>query len=236
MLQCDYVTANNPFVKQSLLDAGIAEERILETSYGFSPQRLASAIALDRPERPPVFAFVGSGSISKGLDVLLEAWERSAVKGRLLIAGEIDPEICGTYEHVLARHDVDALGWVHDMATVYAAADVFVFPSHTEGGPLVIYEAAGSGLPSIVSPMGSGRLVRHGQEGLVVNPLDVDELAGAITRLADDRQLRETLAKNARERAQKFTWEKVGARLYGHFRAITDAPARPPTPWDEASL
>ena len=236
MLRCDFVTANNAFVKQSLLDAGIAEEHILETCYGFSPQRLASAVAVERPERPPVFAFLGSGSISKGLDVLLEAWERADINGRLLIAGEIDPEIRATYEHVLARPDVDALGWVLDTESVYAAADVFVFPSHTEGGPLVVYEAAGCGLPSIISPMGSGRLVRHGLEGLVVDPLDVDEVAGAIARLAEDQSLRETLATNARERAQKFTWKKMAARLYGLFRSIIEAPSRPPARWDEASL
>jgi glycosyltransferase involved in cell wall biosynthesis len=236
MLQCDFVTANNAFVKQSVLDAGLPEERILETSYGFNPQRLASAIAVDRPERPPVFAFVGSGSISKGLDVLLEAWERADVNGKLIIAGEIDREISATYENVLARPDVDALGWVHDMATVYAAADVFVFPSHTEGGPLVVYEAAGCGRPAIISPMGCGRLVRHGQEGLVVDPLDVDEIAEAITKLAEDPALRQTLARNARDRAQKFTWDKVGMRLYELFRGITETPSRPPAPWDEASL
>jgi glycosyltransferase involved in cell wall biosynthesis len=236
MLRCDFVTANNAFVKQSLLDAGIPAERILESSYGFSPQRLAPAINIERPERPPVFAFVGSGIIGKGLDVLLEAWERAGINGRLLIAGEIDPELGTTYEHVLARPEVCALGWARDMASVYAAADVFVFPSHAEGGPLVVYEAAGCGLPSIISPMGCGRLVRHNMEGLVINPLDVDELAGAITRLAEDRGLRETLGKNARERAQKFTWQKVGARLYQSFREITEMPSRPPAPWDEASL
>jgi len=236
MLQCDFVTANNAFVKQSLIDAGIDEQRILETSYGFSPRRLAEAITVERPKRRPVFAFVGSGTISKGLDVLLEAWERANVNGRLLIAGEIDPEIRVTYEHLFARPDVDALGWVHDMATAYAAADVFVFPSHVEGGPLVVYEAAGSGLPSIISPMGCGRLVRNGQEGLVVDPLDVDEMAGAITKLAEDPDLRKTLATNARMRAQKFTWEKVGGRLYHLFCAIAETPSQAPPRWDEASL
>jgi glycosyltransferase involved in cell wall biosynthesis len=84
--------------------------------------------------------------------------------------------------------------------------------------------------------MGCGRLVRHGQEGLVVDPLDVDEIAEAITKLAEDPALRQTLARNARDRAQKFTWDKVGMRLYELFRGITETPSRPPAPWDEASL
>jgi hypothetical protein len=49
MRQCDFVTAPNPLVAQSLLDAGIPRTKILDTFYGFNPVRLASAIGIDRP-------------------------------------------------------------------------------------------------------------------------------------------------------------------------------------------
>jgi glycosyltransferase involved in cell wall biosynthesis len=220
MLHCDFVTAPNALVRQSLLDAGLTSDHILETSYGYSARRLASAIGIERPDRRPVFAFVGEGSIRKGLDVLLEAWERAGIEGTLLLAGRIDPEIRGAYEHVFARPDVRPLGYVRDIAAVYAAADVFVFPSHEEGGPQVTYEAAACGLPCIVSPMGSGRVVRHGMEGLVVDSLDVDELSRTLKLLADDRQLRLKLGAQAAERAREFEWSKVSARLYEHFRNV----------------
>jgi glycosyltransferase involved in cell wall biosynthesis len=220
MLQCDFVTAPNPLVLQSLLDARMPRDRILETSYGYSPKRLAGAIGIERPDRPPVFAFVGVGTVRKGLDVLLEAWERASVKGKLLIAGRIDPEIQTAYERSFQRPDVQALGFVDDIATVYAAADVFVFPSHEEGGPQVTYEAAACGLSSIVSPMGAGRVVRDRIEGLIIDPLDVDELARALTLLADDAELRRKLSAQAADRAPEFEWPKVGARLCEHFRNV----------------
>lgn len=218
MAQCDFVTAPNALVSKSLSDAGIPASKILQTSYGYNPVRLSKAIGIDRPSRSPVFAFVGLGHIRKGLDVLLEAWELAGVDGKLLIAGRIEDDIRADYTNVLSRADVRELGFIDDIASVYAAADVFVFPTHEEGGPQVIYEAAACGLASIVSPMGTGRVVRHEQECLVIDPLKVDDLATAITKLAADKQLRLEFGTNAARRAKEFTWSKVAGRLYEQLR------------------
>lgn len=214
MALCDYLTAPNSLVTQSLLDAGIAPSRILETSYGWSPQRLAAAADLRRPERKPVFAFVGLGIIRKGLNLLLEAWERARVDGRLVIAGTIADEIREVSARQLALPGVEELGFVADVARVYAAADVFAFPTHEEGGPQVVYEAAGCGLPCLVSPMGAGRVVRDGVEGYVIDPFDVDGWARAIHALATNAHLRQSLGDAAARRAQAFTWDRVGRRLH----------------------
>lgn len=225
---CDFVTAPNALVAQSLLDAGIPQEKILETFYGFNPRRLAEAIGIDRPKRPPVFAFVGHGIVRKGLDVLLEAWDRAAPNGTLLLAGPIDDELRVAYSSILSRPDVKELGHVKNIASVYAAADVFVFPTHEEGGPQVIYEAAGCGLPSIVSPMGAGRIVRPDIECLMIDPLSVDDVAASLTRLAEDEPLRRSLGTAAQKRAHEFTWAKAGSHLYLQFRAAAGSrsPAR----------
>lgn len=222
MLECDYVTAPNAIVAQSLKDEGVPDHRIIETCYGFDPERLKAAIGIRRPDRPPVFAFVGLGIVRKGLDVLLEAWEAANATGKLLLAGRIEDDIRKSYHHILSRSDVEELGYVDDIAKVYAAADVFVFPSHEEGGPQVIYEAAGSGLPSIVSQMGAGRIIRDQHEGLIIDPLDVNALADAITELAQNSVLRGRLAAVATESAQEFTWSKVGGRLCDQLISIAD--------------
>lgn len=220
MLECDYVTAPNALVAQSLRESGIPESKILDTFYGFNPTRLAPAIGIDRPMRPPVFAFVGLGIVRKGFDVLLEAWERANIDGTLLIAGQVEDDVRVAYTDTLSRPDVQLLGYVKDIAEVYAAADVFVFPTHEEGGPQVVYEAAGCGLASIVSPMGAGRIVRDGIECLLIDPLSVDELAAAITRLASDEGLRRSMGAAAAERARSFTWGDAATSLYRQFCAI----------------
>lgn len=214
MALCDFVTAPGDFVAQSLVDAGIARERILKTSYGWSPTRLAGAVDLDRPDRPPVFAFVGLGIVRKGLNLLLEAWEQANVKGKLLIAGRIHDDIRGICARQLARPDIQELGYIPDIASVYAAADVFVFPTHEEGSPQVTYEAAGCGLAMIVSPMGSGPIVRNGREGYVIDPFDTNAWAEAIRVLAQDAVLRRRFGAAASAQAKEYTWQHAGARLY----------------------
>jgi glycosyltransferase involved in cell wall biosynthesis len=223
MLMCDFIFAPNELVAESARVAGVPEERILQTSYGFSPERLAGAIGTLRPARDPVFAFVGLGIVRKGIDVLLEAWDRAAIKGKLLIAGRLDEEIGRAYAATLERPDVEPLGYVSDITRVYAAADVFVFPSHEEGGPQVTYEAAACGLPCIVSAMGAGRLVRDEIEGIIIDPCSVDELAAAMARLAEDAAFRNRLAEKAALRAGEFTWAKVAARRY---QQLSDAVTR----------
>jgi glycosyltransferase involved in cell wall biosynthesis len=221
MSACDFVTAPGPFVTQSLVDSGIPPERIIETAYGWSPTRLAGAVDLQRPERPPVFLFVGMGIFRKGLDLLLEVWEKANIEGQLVIAGRIEDEIRTGWAKQLARPDVSHSGYQRDVASVYGNADVFIFPTYEEGGPLVVYEAAGSGLPCLVSPMGAGRLVRHGQEGYVIDPLDVDAWVDAIRQLAGDVSLRRRMGAAAATRAKDFTWERVTARLQDKIMAAT---------------
>jgi glycosyltransferase involved in cell wall biosynthesis len=215
MALCNYVTAPNPMVAQSLIDAGIPADRILETSYGWSPARLAGAVNVTRPDRKPTFAFVGLRIIRKGLNLLLEAWKRADVDGRLLLAGNIDDDIREVCSRHLALPSVEQLGFVRDISNVYAAADVFVFPSHEEGGPQVTYEAAACGLPSIVSAMGAGRIVRNQTEGFVVDPFDIDGWIHAIRTMASEPTLRRDLGLAASQRSMAFTWQQVGSRLYG---------------------
>jgi glycosyltransferase involved in cell wall biosynthesis len=221
MSLCDYVTAPNDFVAQSLVDSRIKPDRILNTSYGWSPQRLAGALGVTRTERLPIFAFVGLGIVRKGLDLLLKIWEAADVKGTLIIVGRVDEDIRARCGRELAREDVKELGFVIDIATVYAQADVFLFPSHEEGGPMVVYEACASGLAAIVSPMGAGRIVRNGIEGYVIDPFDKDAWVDAIRMLARDVDLRRRFGHAAATRAQEFTWDRAGKHLGEHFSRIT---------------
>jgi glycosyltransferase involved in cell wall biosynthesis len=214
----DHVFSPGAPVTESLLDAGVPAARILRSSYGYDPSRLAAATP--RPVRhEPVFLFVGRGIVRKGLPFLLDVWARAGVRGRLHLSGAIDPEVQRLCAAWLARPDVVQLGYHPDVAAVYQGADVFVFPTREEGSPLVSYEAAASGLPGLLSPMGAGDFVRDGREGLVLDPGDADAWISAIRRLATDPDLRRALGEAARARAEDFTWARVGERR----RALLEA-------------
>jgi glycosyltransferase involved in cell wall biosynthesis len=206
----DAVFAPSPLVKQFLLDEGVPAGKILSTSYGWSPQRLRGTTRALPPSDGITVLFVGLACIRKGAHLLLDAWARARLPGRLVIAGKIDPDIATLCADHLRRPDVVRLGHVADVGAVYRSADLFAFPSLEEGSPLVSYEAAACGLPLLVSPMGAGRFVRHGEEGFVIDPYDTEAWVAALHRLAADRDLRRAMGAAAARRAEEFTWRRVG--------------------------
>ena len=132
--------------------------------------------------------FVGRISKEKNLDVLVSATRKlaeSKTPARPILVGD------GPYMAEMKRLLPDAIftGYLigEDLATAYASADLFVFPSTTDTFGNVILEAQACGLPVIVSDVGGPRdLVHHGKEGFVTKALDPIELAGAIRRLVED--------------------------------------------------
>jgi glycosyltransferase involved in cell wall biosynthesis len=215
----DRVFAPSPWVRSSLLEAGISEHKIWDTSYGFDPGRLAGESRALEPFEGLTIAFVGYACLRKGVHHLFEAFERLEVPARLVLAGRTASNVAERYADFLKRPDVIRLGHVSDVGAVYRSADVFCFPSLEEGGPMVTYEAMGLGVPVVVTPMGAGAVARDRLDGFVVPPGDVDGLAAALTQLASDAELRRSLGENARARALEFTWQKVAARR----QALVDA-------------
>jgi len=90
------------------------------------------------------------------------------------------------------------LGYVADVAEVVAAADFAALPSSFEGLPASILETMAMGRTVIATPVGGvPEVVRNEVNGLLVPVGDVRALAGAVERLATDRDLRRRLEKEA---------------------------------------
>ena len=106
------------------------------------------------------------------------------------------------------------------VAAMYQTADAFVLPSVREPYGTVYAEAMAAGLP--VTGWDAGNLpflARNEIEGLIVRRGDVDALAGALRRLAEDPGLRKDLGRAARARAESFpTWDETADRFFGHLR------------------
>jgi glycosyltransferase involved in cell wall biosynthesis len=96
------------------------------------------------------------------------------------------------------------------LATAYASADVFAFPSLTETFGQVVQEAMASGLPVVAfASQGVRDSVCDGVTGVLVPPRDPLALAAALDRLLADETLRLTLGACGRETASQRTWERV---------------------------
>ena len=212
LTEMDFVFCPNAKVRESMLENDIPESKLIMTSYGWSPSRLEPNRQRIREGEGVTFLFVGSISIRKGAHLLMEYWARSGVKGRLVLAGMMEPSVSELCRASLGRSDIVLPGYIEDVGSLYRAADVFVFPTLEEGGPQVTYEAAACSLPTVTTPMGAGQIIEHGINGYVIDPYDADGWIEALRKVAASAELRKQLGTAARESASHFTWHKVGER------------------------
>jgi glycosyltransferase involved in cell wall biosynthesis len=163
----------------------------------------------------------------KGIDVLLDACARLAAQPsavHLDIYG--DGSLGGELRRRAGRLGVDVTfhGRVTGVRDRLLDADIFVLPSRGENLPITILEAMAAALPVVATRVGGiGELVDDGVTGLLVEPDDVDGLAGALSALARDPHGRAAMGRSAARRvAARFDAAEAGAEmlhLYGKLCA-----------------
>lgn len=109
-------------------------------------------------------------------------------------------------------------GWVADMEPVFRSADLFVFPSVSEGFALVLAEAMACGLPCVSydCEVGPSEIIRDGVDGVLIPVGDEPAFSAAMLRLAEDEAARRQLAAacpailvRLSEAAIQPSWAKV---------------------------
>ena len=217
----DYIFASNSLVEASLIEANIKPEKILRSSFGWNPSKLARSSSAKQERATFTALFVGTISVRKGVPQLLEAWRQSGVAGELILAGGVERALKPLLEKY-SEQSVRFLDYVPDVGQLYHSADVFVFPTLEEGGPQVSYEAAGCGLPVITTPMGAGRIIKDGINGLIVEANDVSGLAKSLSQIASSTDLRSRLARQATLDAERYAYEKIGLERSMILRDLID--------------
>lgn len=158
----------------------------------------------------------------KGLDLLVDGFRKYRSHGgsaRLAIIGE-GPDSETLRERAASLGDaVQFLGALFgdEKLSRITAANAFVHTSRHEGMPMAVLEAAGAGMPLLLSRATNlADDVEQSQAGLVVEPNTPDGIARTMVRaeeLHSANQLAQ-LGQNAREMiASKFSWERVAARI-----------------------
>ena len=96
------------------------------------------------------------------------------------------------------------------LVAAYQQADIFFSPSIWEMMPLVVLEAMASGRPAVVTNIsGSQDLVVHEENGLVVEPNDIEGLSDALLRLLADEALQRSFSESMLEQSERYSWESV---------------------------
>ncbi len=165
------------------------------------------------PRNEPMIVSVSRHDPRKGLHVLIRALAQLRASGArfracLLSGGPLFAEHQRLVTQ-LGLADVVALtGWVQDSYARLLCADVFVLPSLQEGsGSVSLLEALQAGVAIVASNIdGIPEDVTNGDNALLVEPGNVDQLRDALLRVITDVELRKRLARRARETfTEKFS-------------------------------
>lgn len=188
-------------------EQGIPRDRILSSCNGIA----TSWFDQHRPTDDGVrrFLFVGRDAVRKGFT------ELNAVLPAILNDSNCEVHFAGNVSEAnQLKHDrVIYHGMVSsesELQAMYRRCDVLLCPSHSEGMPTVILEAAACGLPAIATDVGAVRLMVSDQTGWLIPPRDTIALEAAIREaLHSDLSAKSTAAT---ELARTFQWDQVAAR------------------------
>ena len=111
-----------------------------------------------------------------------------------------------------------------ELATAYAAFDVFVTPGTEETFGQTVQEAHAAGLPVIAPRIGGPiDLVDHGVDGYLYEPGDDLDLRQAVRRLVDDASVRNRMGEAGRRGVIDRSWATVCAELVGHYERVVES-------------
>ncbi len=213
--QADTVFVNSDQYRQSWIDRGFEPEKLkilprgLDTEL-FHPSRRAADFwpRLGANGSEVRLLYVGRISKEKDLDVLAIAYRQlrdARVPVKLCLVGD------GPYSKILSETLPDAIftGYMtgEELATAYASADLFMFPSTTDTFGNVVIEALACGLPVVVSDEGGPQeLVENGVTGIVTKARDSESFAAAIRTLVEDPCLRRKMGEQGRQAVLDRSW------------------------------
>lgn len=176
-----------------------------------------------------VLLYVGSLTGRKGLEILFEAFSRLRIRYSnlllVLVGGGYLP-----YFHALAdRYGVrEHIHWAgqltrDELIACYDLADVFCFPSRSEGFGIPPLEAMARGVPVVMTDSGGIREYARQEENCLLTPVnDPLSFEKAIDRLFQTPELVEKLKLGGRNTASRFTWEQVTDRTEKAFERLLD--------------
>jgi glycosyltransferase involved in cell wall biosynthesis len=219
--RADAVRTLSPFTTELARRHGVEPAATFTTYTDLSA--FADAPPIPLPDRPTAL-FVGVLQRYKNVDGIAAAWRLAAPRvpdARLVLVG--DGPLRAEVERILAEFP-DQTEWHTALSTpeVVTALDeawCLLLPSRSEGTPRVILEALCRGRAVIGGTVGGiPDAVREGENGLLVEPHDVQGIADALVRVLSDRALAERLGAEAL--ADSAPWRYTAAEYAGNVAAL----------------
>ena len=226
-----FITLSDSWKKYYVTNLGLEEEKVLVLP---NPVKLPSKIQYlkDLNTEDPNninFLFLGRIGQRKGSFDLIKAFAHIPPQQRdqasLTMAGDGNVEQARNLVKDLELVDqITILNWVNseERDALLAKSDVFVLPSYHEGLPMAIIEAMSFGLSVITTPVGGiPELISHGNNGLLVDPGNIQELSFAMQSLIKNENMRNSLGCQAKERVASLDIQKYCLSLMSVYQDVT---------------
>lgn len=205
------------FSNLAVWDRGV-DTRLYSSAVSSEAMRQKLAPGIQNDEK--ILLYVGRVAAEKGLDKLRPCLERRE-NIHLAIVG--DGPHRKDLEAVFAGTRTTFTGFMHgeELASAYASADGFVFPSTTETLGLVLFEAMASGLPIMAAKSAPSReVLEDGNAGVLFDPQSTDSILGAMDELFYNETRRQGLQRRGREIAAGLDWRQSTRQLMDQYQKL----------------
>lgn len=214
----DYLVVPSDFARNSYLQAGWEESRVLKNPLGVDSNRFCPS----EDKKEVDVLFLGQLSFQKGVDLLLEAWKVLQTraffqkeKPKLRLLGWPEKASWPTLKNQLHNlSNVEFLGPTANPEKELIKTKILVLPSVQDGFASVVLEAMASGIPVLVSEhVGASECVRHGKDGYVIAPANKEALIEALYSILSSPESLRQMGLHAREQALNYSWQAYQQRL-----------------------
>ncbi len=222
----EIVTAPSTPIKERLMEKGIKNIFVLPNAVDADHYHPAD----DEEKKDSFVLFVGRIGKEKKLEVLIEAAPKILEE-----FPELDFEIIGKglhknwYQNLVKERGLEDKfnfrGYVaeEELVKSYQNCDVFVIPSDTETQGLVALEAMACGSPVVGARAGGLKYtISHGSDGFLFSPGSTSELSKYVIKLLKNEEMRTEMGRKAREKAEKFSAERIGDRWIDFYSKILE--------------
>ena len=239
--KADKIIAVSNSTKKDILDIFKCPEEKVQVIYSGNDRRFTDKSTATREKilekygvKDKYILFLGTLEPVKNISRLFEAFkifrearkkEQGKCEYKLVMAGKkgwMAKEYKQIAKDLEIGKDVIFTGYVigDEIVPLFQYAVFFVMPSLYEGFGTTVLEAFATGTPAIVSNVSSIPEIADGAAELV-NPLNVQEIAAAMLKLAKDENLKNSYREKGLRQVEKFNWEKTARETLEVYNTVT---------------
>lgn len=186
--------------------------------------RASKRKGMDIPEDAVLLLSVGELNANKNHQVIVKAMAQipdTRIHYMIAGKGESKEDLERLSAELKVADRVHLLGFRTDVNELYAASDIFCFPSRREGLGLAAIEAMACGLPILTSNVhGINDYSQEGVTGYKCAPDDVDGFAGAISRMLSSAEERQRMGQHNREAVRKYDINAINERMKEIYQRV----------------